>query len=153
MIFLRHILSGAIFLALISWGYSSQAEEDENERLYGLTVDSIEILSTDNTPKSELLELSGLNTGSPLGAGDIRRAVKLFYQLGRYENVYVFGRRLGNVVQLQIKLIPRTFLKEIEILGAEYLSSAEIEERLGLDIGRTLDIDGLQESRKQLAKI
>lgn len=99
---LRHIL-GVLFFACIIVN-TARAEDDGYERLYGLTVDSIEIQSADEFSKEQLLTLSGLREGDPLNAGDIRRTVKLIYRMGKYENVFVFGRRLGNLVQLQIRL-------------------------------------------------
>jgi len=146
---LRHIF-GVFALACLLVN-SALAEDDGYERLYGLTVDSIEIQSIDEFSKDQLLALSGLREGDPLNAGDIRRTVKLIYRMGKYENVFVFGRRLGNVVQLQIRLTPKMFLQELKVIGANSISEDDIRAALDVEDGQNIEPSALSKGRRALA--
>lgn len=147
---LRHIF-GVFALACLLVN-PVRAEDDGYERLYGLTVDSIDIQSADEFSKEQLLALSGLREGDPLNAGDIRRTVKLIYRMGRYENVFIFGRRLGNVVQLQIRLTPKMFLQELQVIGANNLSEDEIRSALEVEDGKNIELSTLSKGRRALSR-
>jgi len=127
------------------------AESEDQERLYGLTIDSIEIVSPNPALADDLKALSGLKIGDPLAPAEIRRAIKLLYQHGRYENVYVFGRRVGNVVELKLKMMARNFVEEVNVIGANRLSESDVLESAGLKLGDYVDLEILQEHRKRLA--
>jgi outer membrane protein insertion porin family len=133
----------AVLLTLTAAAPAS-ADDGDEERLEGLTVDAIEVKAPPRESPPQLLALSGLEPGQPFRAAEIRRAVKVLYQLGRFENVYVFGRRLGNLVELELRLTPRIHVRELTVLGADPLSDDEVEAALGLAVGADLDPGTLQ---------
>lgn len=124
---------------------------EPTERLYGLTIAHLELDAPPGENVAELLDLTGLEEGRPLLAADLRRAVKVLYQLDRFDNVYALAERAQNAVSVRLVLPPRPRVQEIELIGAQALTEAEVEEALGLTRGMELDSRTFAERRESLA--
>src|SRR5688500_7265699 len=109
------------------------------ERLSGLVIDRIDVQAAPEEDPKKILELSGLKIDAPYSQSEIRRAVKVLHQLGRFENVYVFASRVENAVHLIINVPPRPRIKEIDVVASEVLGSEELEQALGWKIGDEVD--------------
>lgn len=147
------------------------------ERLAGLSIEKIDIRAPENEDIDALLALTGLSAGKPYAASEIRRAVKLLYQLDRFENVYVSASRSVNSVNLEIVLPPRPRVRDVRVESIEELlavktradergrrnsrwlgirgndlelSESEVEEAIGLKTGAELDERRLGAKREQL---
>src|SRR5262249_7149909 len=72
------------------------------------------------------------------------------YQLGRFENVYVFGRRIEAGVELQLRLAPKARVKSIQATGALYMSAKQMEDAMSLHAQDELDPDTFSERRTKL---
>lgn len=149
---LRPFLS--ILFALVALAPATSARgEAAPERLTGLVVEQIRVQAAPREDETTLLALSGLRPGSPYSASAVRRAVKRLYQVGRFENVYVHAARVGNVVHLRLELPPRPTVKEVRVLSSAALSSAEVEEAVGLSAGSEIDAYSLTRRREALAAV
>lgn len=122
--------------ALLLWAGSARAE---GERLIGLVIDRVDIVAAPGENLGKLAELSGLATEQPYSPAAVRRAVKVLYGLGRFENVFVYAGREGNAVRVRIELPPRPRLARIQVMASEVLGGAELEEALGWKIGDEID--------------
>lgn len=109
------------------------------QRLSGLVVDRIDVEAAPEEDVDRLVALSGLRVDSPYSQVEIRRAVKVLHQLGRFENVYVFAKRKGNAVELLLRLPPRPHVEEIDVVQSEVLDRDELTEALGWRPGDQLD--------------
>ncbi len=121
------------------------------ERLEGLTVERIAISAPPREDDDSLIALSGLREGVTFRAAEVRRAVKLLYQLGRFENVLVLARRVGNLVELRLSVVPRAHVREITVLGETVLGTDRVIAALGLPQGSPLDIGSFAKRRGALA--
>ncbi|MCC7381429.1 MAG: BamA/TamA family outer membrane protein [Deltaproteobacteria bacterium] len=97
-----------------------------------------------------ILEVTGLADGQPYRAEQVRRAVKVLYQTGRFANVLVLARRSGNLVQLRLVLRPRPFVREVSVVSEGEISAAEIETATGLKVGDELVLATLGDRRRAL---
>jgi outer membrane protein assembly factor BamA len=109
------------------------------ERLSGLVIDRIDVRAAPEEDVEKVLSLSGLRIGSPYSQSEIRRAVKVLFQTGRFENVYVKAKRAENAVQLVLELPPKPRIRQIDVAASEVLGSEELEAALGLRIGDEVD--------------
>ncbi|MCK6551630.1 BamA/TamA family outer membrane protein, partial [Myxococcota bacterium] len=126
------------------------AVEEPDERLEGLVLEHVTILAAPSESPWELLALTGLEEGLPYAGAEVRRAVKVLYQLGRFENVYASAARVGNGVSLELVLPPRPKVRSVEVVGHDALSTAAIEEALGLAAGVELDTRTFAARRQRL---
>lgn len=122
------------------------------DRLQGLAIGRIEIVAAPQEAQTELLALTGLVAGAPFVASEVRRAVKVLYQLGRFENVYVNAARAGDGVDLELVLPPRPRVREIQITSGGFLSRSEIEDAIELRAGAELDLGALSAKRARVAQ-
>jgi outer membrane protein assembly factor BamA len=127
--------------------------EAEGERLEGLAIDALDLAAAPREDKPALLALSGLAAGKPYHAEDVRRAVKLLYQLGRFQNIRVTAERDGNVVRVRLELPPRRTVREISVLAGEVMGASAIKDALGLHTGDELDLTRLPARRLALARV
>lgn len=121
------------------------------ERLFGLPIDEIRFVAAPDESQDELLALTGLAAGKPYVASEVRRAVELLYQLGRFDNVYVSAARVAHGVDLEFVLPPRPHIREIKISGNESLSASAIEAAIDLHRGAELDVRQVAAKREKLA--
>lgn len=144
---MRVPLLAALFVTV---AVSAAADEADDERLEGLTIDAIDLVAPPRENLEQLRALAGLVEGEPFRADDVRRAVKLLYQLDRFENVYVFGRRVGNVVELRFRLVPRPFIREITIVSGGVLSDDDVAKALQLEVSKELAVATFPDRRRTL---
>lgn len=150
----RALVAWLVLLAPAS-GFAQLVTPDPDqateERLEGLTIDSIVLSAPPRENRASLLALTGLVEGAAFRSSEIRRAVKVLYQLGRFENVLVLGRRVGNQVALRLSLLPRPHVRQLTIIGEGVLGNAEVAAALGLGEGAELDIHTFADRRAKLA--
>jgi outer membrane protein assembly factor BamA len=148
------------------------------ERLSGLPIEKIEVTAPEGEDTVALIQLTGLAVGRPYSTEDVRRAVKLLYQLDRFENVYISAARISNNVTLEIVLPPRPRIRELRVESAEelegprrkfkvsgmgrlmrlpdtkrtelVLSETEIQEAIAIKPGAELDLRELPSKREAL---
>ncbi len=116
----------------------------------GKRVSSIAIEVASSEDRAELLRLSGLREGQLYSSAAIRRAVKLLYQLGRFENVFVRAAETDGGVALELVLPPKPHVQKIRILGETTLTETEVQEAMGLVPGDHLDVRSLPALRQKL---
>ncbi|CAN0540684.1 unnamed protein product, partial [Laminaria digitata] len=101
----------------------------------------------------QLLRLSGLSVGEPYRVGQVRRAIKLLFSLGRFDTVRVLAEVKGEGVALSIELPPEPRLVETRLMLSEVLSEDEVQEALrvvpGDPIGKR-DLPRLSKAVKEL---
>lgn len=130
-----------------------QEDAGDPERLEGLAIDRIELEASPRESPRSLLALSGLTEGSPYQSEQIRRAVKVLYQLGRFENVYVFAKRSGNVVEVKLVLRPRPVVREVTVISSGQVAASELEAAAGLKAGDELVLASLPQRRQALSTV
>jgi outer membrane protein assembly factor BamA len=152
------------------------------ERLAGLAIERIDVRVPEGEDTGALLALTGLSIGKPYSAQDVRRAVKLLYQLDRFENVFVSAGRSGNSVILEIVLPPRPRVRAVRVETIEelhfgpptrfasvvagrvaryprpqpkklVLAQAEVEEAIQLKAGQELDVRELAKKQEGLKRV
>jgi outer membrane protein insertion porin family len=154
----RILLAVAILSALAPHAFAQDEDEEEpaaeqdQERLEGLTIDRIDIEAPPREDAGRLLVASGLVSGNPYQAEQIRRAVKILYQLGRFENVIVLARRAGNLVEVRLVLQPRPSVREVTVIGSGEVSSSILEQAVGIKVGDELVTSSLGDRRAAIAK-
>ncbi len=122
-------------------------EEEDPDRLEGLTLDAVEILAAPAEDVERLRALSGLVAGQPFLAAQIRRAVEALYQLGRFADVEAFAKREGNVVRVRLVLSPRPVVRELTVRGAEQVSSEVVLRAVGYKVGDEVSLGELTDRR------
>lgn len=125
-------------LAVLLWLVPAVAAA-QPQRLSGLVVDKIEVEAAPEEDVARLLALSGLEVDTPYSQVEIRRAVKVLHQLGRFDNIFVFATRKGNTVELLLRLPPKPRIRAIEVVQSEVLDQDELEQVLGWKIGDEID--------------
>lgn len=118
--------------------------------LAAVPISQIKVTASPGEDEAKLRELSGLRVGEPYRPADVRRAVKLLYELGRFLNVKVYAGQDARGVTLRIDLQPRPKVQEITIVDSGPLSEDELRRELGLEIGDDLDPEGLPDKHRQL---
>ncbi len=118
--------------------------------LEGRTITALSFLAPPREVEESLRSLSGLEVQQPYRAAEIRRAVKVLFQLGRFENVFVRVAADEEVLEVQLILTPRPFIREITITGLESLGESEVLKALGLRVGDELDVQTFPERRQTL---
>jgi outer membrane protein insertion porin family len=124
---------------------------EPQERLEGLTIEGIEVITAPREKKEELIAVSGLALGRPYDIGEVRRAVELLYQSDRFDNVYVSAARVANGVYLELRLPPRPRVRDVNITGNDELSTSEIQDAFELRSGSELDLRSLGRKRERIA--
>ncbi len=128
----------------------SRAGLAQPERLSGLVIDRIDVQAAPEEDVARILSLSGLEIDAPYSQSRIRRAVKVLYQVGRFENVYVLASRVENAVHLTLKLPPRPRLRELAVEQSEVLGSEDLEQALGWKIGDEVEERDLADRRARV---
>lgn len=149
------------------------------ERLSGLPIENIDVRAPEGEDTAALIQLTGLSIGRAYSTEDVRRAVKLLYQLDRFENVYISAARVSNSVSLEIVLPPRPRVRELRVETAEelegprrrlkvsaggrllrmpdrkrtelVLGETEVQEAIAVKPGAELDMRDLPHKREALA--
>jgi outer membrane protein assembly factor BamA len=143
----------ALLLGLLLLGASPGAWGQEGgDRIESLTVDAIELEAPPREDKERLLELSGLTVGRPFSSAEVRRAVKVLYQLGRFGDVRVYASREGNTVRLRLVLPPRPSVRDIVIEAQGAAPESAIQRGLGLKPQDELDPSSLPDRRRAIAR-
>jgi len=124
---------------------------DDSERFEGLTLDALEIEAPPREDRAKLIALSGLVAGTRYSAAEVRRAVKVLHQLGRFADVEAFARREGNVVRLRLVLSPRPVVRELTVRGAEQFSAEAVLRAAGYKKGDELRLADLPGRRAAIA--
>lgn len=144
----------AAMLAIAAAGPAiAQTEEAEPpERLTGLAIASVAFEVAPTEDLSALKQLAALNVGDPFSPSAVRRAVKVLYQLGRFENVRVRAAREDNGVHVRLLLPPRGVVKALVIIASEELDRDEIEAAIGARADSALDPRRLPQMRDELER-
>lgn len=118
----------------------------------GQAILQIQLDAAPNEDKDALLALSGLSQGRPYDPAQVRRAVKLLYQLGRFANVRVYTQARPGGLALRIALPPRPVIREITVIKSAELSEEEIRRLLEWSEGVPLDLSQLPADHHRLTQ-
>lgn len=132
---------------------SVASAEEAPERLTGLAIERIVIEAAPGEDDDVLLQQSGLKVGDAFSPTAVRRAVKLLYKIGRFENVRVRAARVNNRVHLRLILPPRGIVRELRVIASDVLTKPEIEAAIGVATDRQIDPRRLPEMRDALEAV
>lgn len=118
--------------------------------LEGRPISELVLLAPPREQEELLRGLAGLEVGRPYRAAEIRRAVKVLFQLGRFENVFVRAGAAEGGLRVELILTPRPFIREIQVTGGAALAEAQVLDALGLRVGDELDVGTFPERRRRL---
>lgn len=118
--------------------------------LEGRSISALTVLAPPRESEETLRSLAGLGVGRAYRAAEVRRAVKVLFQLGRFENVFVRVDPEGEGLRVELILTPRPFIREVQISGSEALGESEVSRALALKVGDELDVQSFPERRRQL---
>jgi outer membrane protein insertion porin family len=156
----RPYLSGVLVGALTALacgapalGATPEAGVEAVESLYGSRIASVTIEAPPREDLARLRTLAALEPGATCSASALRRAVKLLYELGRFESVRVHARRVEGGVALRLELSPRQVLAEIRLEGEATVGTTAVEEALGLFVGGELHGDALTRAQTKLGEL
>ncbi|MFO0722434.1 MAG: POTRA domain-containing protein [Myxococcota bacterium] len=148
----RLLASLALALALAVVCPPGAARADDGDRIESLTMDAIDVDAPPKEDKDRLLEMSGLVPGNAFSAAEVRRAVKVLYQLGRFGDVRVYASREGNTVRLRLVLLPRPTVRDVVIEAQGGAPEQAILRGLGYKAQDELDKSSLPDRRRAIAR-
>jgi outer membrane protein insertion porin family len=120
-------------------------------RYEGMIIRKIEFSGIKNVDPDDLkaeIESTEIETGFPLKASEVRKAIKLVFDKGQFEDVSVEVEEYQDGVQLKFVCKERPMISDIEFKGLKEKSSVDFEGIIPVKEGDFLKINLLESSIK-----
>ncbi|MEQ8273759.1 MAG: POTRA domain-containing protein [Deltaproteobacteria bacterium] len=131
----------------------AQSPAPEPERITGLVIDRVTFEAAPTEDIDDLRQLAGLVEGEAFSPSAVRRAVKVLFRVGRFENVLVYATRDDNRVRVRVVLPPRGIVRALEVIASEELTQEEIEEAMGATADSPIDPRRFPQMRDALEEV
>ena len=135
----------ANFLMIFNGGFSAPSKYE------GMIIKKIEFSGLNNVDPDDLLvelEQTDIANGYPLKASEARKAIKLIFAKGQFEDVALEVDEYGDGVKLRFVCKERPVISNIEFKGLKETSSLELENVIPIKDGDVLKIDVIESSIK-----
>ncbi len=129
-------LSLAILLGLVMLAPRRAAAQGEPETP---AADSIVVRGLRRVERRQVLEVSGLTAGKPLGYRDIQRAVRNLYATGLFDDVQVAQDTAARRQLLIVRVRERPVLIKWAVRNVDRLGERAVKEKVQLLEGRPID--------------
>lgn len=137
------------FLLIFNGGFSSPSKYE------GKIIRKIDFIGITNVdPDDLLIELEQTETdiGFPLKASEMRKAIKLIFSKGQFENVIAEVDEYRDGVQIRFICKERPSVSEIEFKGVEELTEVDLEGVILVKEGEVLRKNFVEDSVKLIKK-
>ena len=132
-----------------AWGLASDPAFASSDP-YGETILNIAVQAAPGENSAELVRLSGLGANTPLTRVGAREAVKVLQRLGRFDNVFVYARKVEGGVEVRLVLPPRPRLVSVDVVTTTSVDDAAMGGTLGLRIGQDISPEALTNLQSRL---
>ncbi len=141
--FIYFFLAG--FLLIFNGGFSAPSKYE------GMIIRKVEFAGLKNVDADDLLielEKTDIYKGFPLKAGEVRKAIKLVFDKGQFEDVSVEVEEFQDGVQLRFVCKERPLISKIAFKGVKEKSNIDLENLIPVKEGEVLKLDVLENSIK-----
>src|SRR4030065_260898 len=133
---------GLLTLVLIFFCTAISAQEH--------TISKITVEGNKIADPTLILNVSGLQVGTPLEAEAIEKAIRFIYNLGLFSDVKILGTQTAEGLELAIQVQEYPRIAKIEIAGNRKIKDTDLKDKISLSEGKLASPYEVQESANKL---
>ena len=103
--------------------------------------------------KERILAQMRTKVGQPYSNEIVQEDIKALYKTGFIRNVRIFAQPEGDGVKVIVAVQTRAIIREIEITGAEHVSSKRLRKEVKVRLNQAVDEQKLEDARQKIVEV